>query len=121
MYSFFNLEPAYCSLSGSDCCFLICIQISQEAGKVVWRSHLLKNFAVSGDTHLIPGLERSLGGGHGNPLQYSYLENTHGQRSLADYSLWGYKELDTTERLNMSTVGTRGWAEGKRGKIGLGD
>ena len=30
--------------SGSNCCFLTCIQISQEAGKVVWYSHLLKNF-----------------------------------------------------------------------------
>ena len=28
------------------------------------------------DTGSIPGLERSPGGGHGNPLQYSYLENT---------------------------------------------
>ena len=26
------------------CCFLTCIQISQEAGQVVWYSHLLKNF-----------------------------------------------------------------------------
>ena len=34
---------------------------------------------------------------HGNPLQYSCLENPHGQRSLAGYSLWGHKELDTTE------------------------
>ena len=33
------------------------------------------------------GWERSLGGGHGNPLQYSCLENPHGQRSLAGYSL----------------------------------
>ena len=31
-------------MSGSNCCFLICIQISQEAGQVVWYSHLLKNF-----------------------------------------------------------------------------
>ena len=31
-------------MSGSNCCFLICICISQEAGKVVWYSHLLKNF-----------------------------------------------------------------------------
>ena len=37
-------------------------------------------------------------GGHGNPLQYSYLENPHGQRSLAGYSLWGCKELNMTER-----------------------
>ena len=28
---------------GSNCCFLTCVQISQEAGKVVWYSHLLKN------------------------------------------------------------------------------
>ena len=31
-------------MSSSNCCFLICIQISQEAGKVVWYSHLFKNF-----------------------------------------------------------------------------
>ena len=49
------------------------------------------------DTGLIPGLERSPGGGHGNPLQYSCLENTHGQRSLAGYSPWGHKELDVNE------------------------
>ena len=44
MYSFPNLEPVCCSMSGSNCCFLTCIQISQEAGKVVWYFHLLKNF-----------------------------------------------------------------------------
>ena len=31
-------------MSGSNCCFLTCIQVSQEAGKVVWDFHLLKNF-----------------------------------------------------------------------------
>ena len=31
-------------MSSSNCCFLICIQVSQEAGQVVWYSHLLKNF-----------------------------------------------------------------------------
>ena len=40
---------------------------------------------------LIPGLGRSPGGGHGNPLQYSCLENPHGQRSLVGYSPWGRK------------------------------
>ena len=40
---------------------------------------------------------RSPGGGHGNPLQYSCLENPYGQRSLAGYSPGGCKELDTTE------------------------
>ena len=49
---------------------------------------------------LIPGSGRPPGEGHGNPLQYSGLENPHGQRSLVGYSPWGRKELDTTERLN---------------------
>ena len=38
------------------------------------------------DVGLISGLGKSPGGGHGNPLQYSCLENPHGQRSLAGYS-----------------------------------
>ena len=49
------------------------------------------------DSGSIPGLGRSPGGGHGNPFQYSCLENPHGQRSLAGYSPWACKELDTTE------------------------
>ena len=51
----------------------------------------------AGGLGLIPGLGRSPGGGHDNPLQYSCLENPHGQRSLAVYSPWGCKESDTTE------------------------
>ena len=46
-----------------------------------------------GDLSSTPGLGRSPGEGHGNPLQYSCLENPHGQRSLASYS----KESDMTE------------------------
>ena len=56
----------------------------------------------AGDLSSIPGLGRSPGEGHGNPLQYSYLENPHGQRSLAGYSPWGYKESDMTERLSTT-------------------
>ena len=44
IYSFPNLESVHCSMSVSNCCFLSCIQISQEAGKVVWYSHLCKDF-----------------------------------------------------------------------------
>ena len=44
MYSFLELEPVCCSMSSSNCCFLTCIQISQEAGQVVWYSHLFQNF-----------------------------------------------------------------------------
>ena len=51
----------------------------------------------AGDLGLIPGLGRSPGGGLGNLLQYSCLENPHEQRNLASCSLWGHKELDTTE------------------------
>ena len=50
-----------------------------------------------GDLGLIPGLGRCPGGRHDNPLQYSCLENPHGQRCLADYSPWGCKESDMTE------------------------
>ena len=41
----------------------------------------------AGDLGLIPGLGRSPGGGHSNPLQYSGLENPHGQRSLVSHVL----------------------------------
>ena len=44
MYSFSYLEPVCCSMSSSNCCFLTCIQTSQEAGQVVWYSHLFENF-----------------------------------------------------------------------------
>ena len=50
-----------------------------------------------GDLGSIPVLGRSPGGGHGNPLQYSCLENPHGQRSLAGYSTRGHKEADTNK------------------------
>ena len=53
---------------------------------------------TTGDWGSIPGLGRSPGGGNGNPLQCSCLENPHGQRSLAGYSPWGRREADTTER-----------------------
>ena len=42
-------------MSGSNCCFLTCIQISQEAGKVVWYSHLFKNFPQFVVIHTIKG------------------------------------------------------------------
>ena len=53
------------------------------------------------DPGLIPGLGRFPGGGHGNPLQYSCLENPPEQRSLVGYSPWSQKESDLTEQLNF--------------------
>ena len=52
------------------------------------------------DMGSIPGLGRSPGGGHGNPLQNSCLKNPHGEKSLAGYSPWGHEEL--TERLSTA-------------------
>ena len=54
-FSFSYLEPVSCSTSSSNCCFLTCIQVSQEAGQVVWYSHLLKNFPQSVVIHTVKG------------------------------------------------------------------
>ena len=55
-----------------------------------------------GDLGSIPGLGRSPGGVYGNPLQYSCLENPHGQSSLVSCSPLGHNESDTTEQLSQS-------------------
>ena len=55
MYSFPSSEPVHCSLSASNYCFLTCIQISQEAGKVVSNSHLFKNFPQFAVIHTVKG------------------------------------------------------------------
>ena len=58
-----------------------------------------KEFACNaGDLGLIPGV------GHGNPFQYSCLENPHGQRTLLGYSPWGRKVSDMTEATKHSTA-----------------
>ena len=69
-------------------------------GKIPWRrvklptslflgfpggSDSKKSVCNVGDLSPVPRLGRSAGGGHGNSLQYSCLENTHGQRSLVGY------------------------------------
>ena len=56
MHSFPHLEPVLCFMSGSNCCFLTCIQVSQEAGQVVWYSHHLKNFPQFVVIHIVKGL-----------------------------------------------------------------
>ena len=55
------------------------------------------------DLGSIPGLGRCPGEGNANPLQYSCLENLHGQRNLVDYSPWGRKESNMTEQLSIHT------------------
>ena len=56
-----------------------------------------ESFCNGKDLGFVPVLGRSPGGGHGNPLRYSCLENPHGQRSLAGYSPWGHQESAMTE------------------------
>ena len=60
----------------------------------------------AGDLGLIPGLGKSPGGGHGNPLQYSCLENPCGQRSLVGYSPCGHKESEMTDQLITAHTAT---------------
>ena len=55
MYFLPCLEPVCCSISSSDCCFLTCIQISKEAGQVVWYSHLFQNFPEFVVIHIVKG------------------------------------------------------------------
>ena len=54
----------------------------------------------------IPGfvIWHVLGRAHGDPLQYSCLENPHGQKSLVGYSPWGHKESDTTKWLSTAHI-----------------
>ena len=56
--------------------------IWQDTVHVIVKSWTQLSACNAGDMGLIPGLGRSPGGGHGNPLQYSCLENPQGQRSL---------------------------------------
>ena len=55
MYYFHNLEPICCSMSSSNCCFLTCIQISQEASQVVWYSRIIQNFPQFVVIHTVKG------------------------------------------------------------------
>ena len=65
-----------------------------------WCSDSKESTCNVGDLGSVPRLGRSSGGVQGNPLQYSCLENPHGQSSLAAYSPWGHKESDMTEQLS---------------------
>ena len=67
-------------MSSSSCCFFPCMQISQQTSKVVWYSHLLKNFPVCGYPHC------------------SCLENPQRQRSLAGVHGVAKSQLDMTEQ-----------------------
>ena len=47
-------------MSDSNCCFLKCIQVSQEAGKVVWYCHLFQNFPMPALQQLLPAYGQAM-------------------------------------------------------------
>ena len=87
---------------------------SVNAVFILYAPHLWKGFpggsdgnesaCNAGDLGSFPGLGRSPGGGQGNPLQYSCLENPQGQRSLVGSSPWGHSESDTTEQVSTEHI-----------------
>ena len=123
MYSFPDLEPVCCSMSSSNCCFLTCIQISQEAGQLVWCSHIFKNFpqfvvivvvnksiaqlvknlpSVQETPWFDPRVEKIPWKRKWQPTSVSLPGKSHVQRSLVGCSPWGHKESGTTERLTLT-------------------
>ena len=54
-FSFLNLEPVIFSMSNSNCCFFICIQVSQKMGLVFWYLHLSNNFTQFVVIHSVKG------------------------------------------------------------------
>ena len=88
--------------------------------KLQWGNYLILGFPGGsgrkesacnvGHLGLIPGLGRSPGGKHSNPLRYSCLENPQGQRSLVGCTPWGCSELATTEWLSTRLL-LSGWVQ----------
>ena len=76
-----------------------------------------------GNWGLISGLERSPGVGSSNPIPVFLPGESHRQRSLVDYSLWGRKELDMRERactMGLQQRDVELWVE-KKTKLACGE
>ena len=73
MYTFSNFEPVDCSMCSSNCCLLSCIQVSQEAGKVVWYYHLCKIFPQFVVIHIVIGFSVVNEAEVGVFLEFSYV------------------------------------------------
>ena len=57
---FLSFDAVCCSISGSNCCFLTCIQVSQEVDKVIWYFHTFKNFPQFIVIHTVKALVYSM-------------------------------------------------------------
>ena len=88
--------------SGTNSSFM-----TSPAGTLILDFQLLEKIGICGLSHIVCGtmleqpLQTNTGEGTGTPLQCSWLEKSHGRRSLVGYSPWGLKESDTTERLHF--------------------
>ena len=88
MFSFSYLEPVCCSMSVSNCCFLTCIQVSQEAGQVVWYSQLFQNFPQFMVSHTVKGF------GIVNKAEIDvFLELSYFFNDPADLAIWSLVPL----------------------------
>ena len=94
---------------GAFCCQFPYLEVTLSSMDFIGGSDGKESACSTGDLGSVPGLRRSPRGGHGNPLQYSCLENPHGKRSLVGYSPWGHKGLDTAERLSTHSVLCWSW------------
>ena len=100
MYSFPYLEPVRCSMSSSNCCFQTCIQISHEAGQVVWYSHLFKNFPQFVVIHTVKGigivnkaevhLFLELSCFFDDPVDVGYLISGSSAFSMSSLNIWKF-------------------------------
>ena len=73
-----------------------------------------KNFSEGQKLKFYPWIGKIPGEGKGNPLQYSRLENPHGESSLVGYGPWGCRESDTTARLTLTLLLLQGMFLGRR-------
>ena len=73
MYTIPNFEPVLCSMFSSKVCFLTCIQVSQEAGKVVWYSHIFRNFPHFAVIHTVKVFRVVTEAEANVSLEFSYL------------------------------------------------
>ena len=119
MYSFSYLEPVCCSMSSSNCCFLTCIQISQEAGQVVCYSHLFQNFSQFIVIHTFQGFgianKAEIGVffffSSGTLLLFLRFVSTIRLEMVAP---WGEPSLKGVTMLCTDHTSKRAWTQGRR-------
>ena len=90
IHSFNHLFSLFHSINNSMCSYLV-----ENKGCLIFPGGSDRKASAysAGDLGSIPGSGRSPGEGNGNPLQYSCLEKSHGQRSLVGNSPWGCKRI----------------------------